>query len=128
MEYKELVTRVEYLSDEVRNKRFLSLHLSLKSDHMPQIILEKRIGIAQLCLLMIVLIFMGLTRGSRTEHVPGSNSVREWGRRHLSLSGDWRSRFTSRGRSTSTDRPVPLAAPLSSSTRPNSVSFKHDGQ
>ena len=35
MEYKELVTRVEYLSDEVRNKQSLSSHLSLKSDHMP---------------------------------------------------------------------------------------------
>ncbi len=76
--------------------------------------LEKRLGIAQLCLLLAVLIFMGLTRGSRmsegdlqsllaqriadrdrrerdqertigrTGRLPNAGMVREWGRRHLS--------------------------------------------
>ncbi|KAK0460009.1 UNC-like C-terminal-domain-containing protein [Desarmillaria tabescens] len=80
MDYRELANRVDYLSNEI--------------------ILEKRLGIAQLCLLLAVLIFMGLTRGSRSEeHGPlmFRRSMREWGRRHLSFSGDW---FTNRSRST----------------------------
>ncbi|KAG5219694.1 UNC C-terminal-domain-containing protein [Salix suchowensis] len=44
-QYVELMHRVNYLADEV--------------------MLEKRLGIAQLCLLLAVLVFMGLTRGSR---------------------------------------------------------------
>ncbi|KAK1221154.1 hypothetical protein PQX77_016053 [Marasmius sp. AFHP31] len=80
----ELVSRVDYLSDEI--------------------ILEKRLGIAQLCLLLTVLVFMAVTRGSPVEnpnmHGPvrfGKSSMREWGRRHLSLSfsGDWVSKLTS---------------------------------
>ena len=66
--------------------------------------LEKRLGIAQLCLLLAVLVFMGLTRGSRGEAlldhgqttVNINKSVREWSRRHLSFSGDWANRFRSR--------------------------------
>ncbi|KAK0222162.1 UNC-like C-terminal-domain-containing protein [Armillaria fumosa] len=75
MDYRELAHKVDYLSNEI--------------------ILEKRLGIAQLCLLLAVLIFMGLTRGSRSEsmaeHGPlvFRRSMREWGRRHLSFSGDW---------------------------------------
>ncbi|TFK70538.1 hypothetical protein BDN72DRAFT_838760 [Pluteus cervinus] len=44
-EYGELKSKVDYLRDEI--------------------ILEKRLSIAQLCLLLTVLVFMGLTRGSR---------------------------------------------------------------
>ncbi|KAG6909287.1 hypothetical protein DXG01_001231 [Tephrocybe rancida] len=83
MELGELMRRVDVLADEI--------------------VLEKRLGVAQLCLLAAVLVFMGLTRGSRGDapSVVGGRarklSMREWGRRHLSLSGDW-SRFGSRGR------------------------------
>ncbi|KAF4609112.1 hypothetical protein EYR40_001465 [Pleurotus pulmonarius] len=93
-QYVELMHRVNYLADEV--------------------MLEKRLGIAQLCLLLAVLVFMGLTRGSRmsegdlqsllaqriadrdrrerdrertighTGRLPNAGRVREWGRRHLS--------------------------------------------
>ncbi|KAK0487106.1 UNC-like C-terminal-domain-containing protein [Armillaria novae-zelandiae] len=83
MDYRELATKVDYLSNEI--------------------ILEKRLGIAQLCLLLAVLVFMGLTRGSRSESVAEHGplmfrrSMREWGRRHLSFSGDW---FINRSSST----------------------------
>ena len=96
--------------------------------------LEKRLGIAQLCLLLAVLVFISLTRGSRTQHVhpaaasssssvlrgvPGGTSVREWGRRNLSFSGDWVSRLRSRSRSltaspgggTGTSTTTPASAP-----------------
>ncbi|KAF9018968.1 hypothetical protein BDZ89DRAFT_1073417 [Hymenopellis radicata] len=80
MDYRELSHRVAHLSDEI--------------------ILEKRLGIAQLCLLLAVLLFMGLTRGSRNDsmdHVPImlKKGMREWSRRHLSFRGDW---FSSRSR------------------------------
>ena len=64
-----------------------------------QVILEKRLGIAQLCLLLIVLVFMALTRGSRGEYVrpPDTRmSVRDWGRRTLSFSGDLVNRLRAR--------------------------------
>ncbi|TBU22364.1 UNC-like C-terminal-domain-containing protein [Dichomitus squalens] len=86
-EQRELVHRVNYLTDEV--------------------ILEKRLGIAQLCLLLIVLIFMALTRGSRGEYAPPPGtraSVRDWGRRTLSFSGDLVNRL--RARSSTPPRPV----------------------
>ncbi|KAI0715604.1 hypothetical protein C8T65DRAFT_694654 [Cerioporus squamosus] len=72
-EQRDLLHRVNYLTDKV--------------------VLEKRLGIAQLCLLLTVLVFMALTRGSRGEyaHPPGprtSGSMREWGRRTLSFSGE----------------------------------------
>ena len=60
--------------------------------------MEKRLGIAQLCLLLAVLVFLSVTRGSPGEfHVPRSNSSslavdtsRVWGRPNLRrLSGDW---------------------------------------
>jgi len=80
------------------------------------VVLEKRLGILQLCLLLAVLVFMTLTRGSRGEHasvhrVSGSGrpmGMREWGRRTLSISGDWVSRFRS---------PSPTPKPV---TRPES--------
>ncbi|THH09836.1 hypothetical protein EW145_g1726, partial [Phellinidium pouzarii] len=76
-EHGELLTRVNYLTDEV--------------------MLEKRLGIAQLCLLLIVLFFLALTRGSRGEPLMAPSvsgrrdSLKEWGRRHLSgfSSGEW---------------------------------------
>ncbi|KAH7928753.1 hypothetical protein BV22DRAFT_1058213, partial [Leucogyrophana mollusca] len=101
--HDELLAQVSYLADEI--------------------VLEKRLGIAQLCLLLAVLVFMGFTRGSRGEPVGvdqrrvggglvdqrrvgggpidqvrvdqrrvdhkrdqrQGTSVREWGRRKLSL-------------------------------------------
>ncbi|KAI5117994.1 hypothetical protein M0805_004491 [Coniferiporia weirii] len=87
-EHGELLARVNYLADEV--------------------VLEKRLGIAQLCLLLTVLVFMALTRGSRGEPliVPfvgaGSggrrDSLREWGRRHLGgfSSGEWAAKLRNR--------------------------------
>ncbi|KAI3621196.1 sad1-unc-like c-terminal [Moniliophthora roreri] len=115
MEYRELVSRVDYLSDEI--------------------ILEKRLGIAQLCLLLTVLVFMALTRGSRgesvLEHGPVqfNRSMREWSRRHLSFSGDWVSRFTSsKSRSRSPTRMINIKSPrISSKTVPMEViSATHD--
>lgn len=83
-EHGELERRFSHLADEV--------------------VLEKRLGIAQLCLLLTVLVFMALTRGSRGETLISSNSrrdsLREWGRRHLSsLSGREWTRFGGRTRS-----------------------------
>ncbi|KAJ7599883.1 UNC-like C-terminal-domain-containing protein [Mycena floridula] len=86
-EYRELMSKVDYLSEEI--------------------VLEKRLGIAQLCLLMAVLVFMGLTRGSRgeplMEHGPVmfNKSMKDWSRRHLNFSGNWVRRFTSQSRSRS---------------------------
>lgn len=85
-EHYELLARVDYLTDEV--------------------ILEKRLGIAQLCLLLIVLVFMALTRGSRGETVAPTkialrhDSLKEWGRRHLSSlsSVDWAAKLRNRSR------------------------------
>ncbi|KIJ59034.1 hypothetical protein HYDPIDRAFT_118855 [Hydnomerulius pinastri MD-312] len=68
LEHGELLSRVNYLTDEV--------------------VLEKRLGIAQLCLLLAVLVFMGLTRGAPSVEQPQAvlnRSTREWGARNLSL-------------------------------------------
>ncbi|KAF9220284.1 hypothetical protein BS17DRAFT_787861 [Gyrodon lividus] len=68
LEHGELLSRVNYLSDEI--------------------VLEKRLGIAQLCLLLAVLIFMGLTRGAPSveqPHVALNRSMRKWGARNLSF-------------------------------------------
>ncbi|KAJ7238555.1 UNC-like C-terminal-domain-containing protein [Mycena haematopus] len=112
-EYRELMRRVEYLSDEI--------------------VLEKRLGIAQLLLLLAVLVFMTLTRGSRGEPVMVSSvnrsALRAWGRRnlslkHLSTSGDWDwvARLRSRSRSPApavskpkevSDTPIKLEFPTS---------------
>ncbi|KAL6301968.1 UNC-like C-terminal-domain-containing protein [Sparassis latifolia] len=94
-EYFELLSKVNHLADEV-------------------VILEKRLGIAQLCLLLAVLVFMSLTRGSRGEHVHGRpSSMRDWGRRTLSLSGDWMSRL--RTRSSTPPPPQPPSRALDES-------------
>ncbi|KAJ7046451.1 UNC-like C-terminal-domain-containing protein [Mycena alexandri] len=100
-EYRELMRRVEYLSDEI--------------------VLEKRLGIAQLLLLLAVLVFMTLTRGSRGEPVMvpsvSRSALRAWGRRHLSLKSlsgrsgsgddwDWVGRLKSRSRSRSPSKPA----------------------
>ncbi|EKM49800.1 uncharacterized protein PHACADRAFT_265504 [Phanerochaete carnosa HHB-10118-sp] len=79
-EHNELLSRVSRLTEEV--------------------ILEKRLGIAQLCLLLAVLVFMAFTRGSRSEPLPGpagaagrvhsrTPSVVGWGQRTLNIGGDW---------------------------------------
>ncbi|KIK85962.1 hypothetical protein PAXRUDRAFT_831944 [Paxillus rubicundulus Ve08.2h10] len=68
LEHGELLSRVNYLSDEI--------------------VLEKRLGIAQLCLLLAVLVFMGFTRGApsvQQPHAALNRSVREWGVRNLSF-------------------------------------------
>ncbi|KAF5362659.1 hypothetical protein D9758_009574 [Tetrapyrgos nigripes] len=100
-EFLELVSRVEYLNDEIT--------------------LEKRLGIAQICILLTVIVFMGLTRGSRGSefdhhHSHGSvnlsrsalgagrwkdgvyikEGMRAWGRRHLRLSLSGLSAFSGR--------------------------------
>ncbi|KAH9932750.1 UNC-like C-terminal-domain-containing protein [Epithele typhae] len=75
-EQHDLLSKVENLTDEV--------------------LLEKRLGIAQLCLLLTVLVFMALTRGSRGEHAYRNNAVREWGRRTLSFSGGLVNRLRTR--------------------------------
>ncbi|KIK34217.1 hypothetical protein CY34DRAFT_813079 [Suillus luteus UH-Slu-Lm8-n1] len=66
-EHSELLSRVNYLAEEVT--------------------LEKRLGIAQLCLLLAVLVFIGLTRGASSIEHPQlvARSAREWGRRNLSF-------------------------------------------
>lgn len=92
MDYGQLMAQIEHLSEEI--------------------ILEKRLGVAQLCLLLAVLIFMGLTRGSRGEPpfmeaaAPAriNKSMREWGRRHLSFSGDWTNRFKRKNRGVDASR------------------------
>ncbi|KAH8830106.1 hypothetical protein DL96DRAFT_917712 [Flagelloscypha sp. PMI_526] len=73
-DYNELVGKVEKLADDIR--------------------LEKQLGIAQLTLLLLVLVFLGLTRGSNHEplftidaHGRGRRWVGEFGRRTLSLGG-----------------------------------------
>ncbi|KAL4066391.1 UNC-like C-terminal-domain-containing protein [Scleroderma yunnanense] len=68
LEHSELLARVNHLADEV--------------------VLEKRLGIAQLCLLLTVLVFMGLTRGApAVEHSRTGLTapMREWGARSLSF-------------------------------------------
>ncbi|KXN82830.1 hypothetical protein AN958_02104, partial [Leucoagaricus sp. SymC.cos] len=67
MEHAQLLQRIDYLSDEI--------------------IMEKRLGIAQLCLLLAVLVFISLTRGSQG---PVIEDRRYWPSTLKSLSGDWR--------------------------------------
>ncbi|KAI0298110.1 UNC-like C-terminal-domain-containing protein [Multifurca ochricompacta] len=95
IDQRALISQVNYLAEEV--------------------VLEKRLGIAQLCLLLAVLVFLSVTRGSPGEfHVPRAaatnnninndndnrNSadfiMREWGRRNLTPrrgTTDWISRL-----------------------------------
>ena len=53
-----------------------------------QVIFEKRLGIAQLCLLLTVLVFMGFTRGAPSvghSRASFGRPMREWGVRSLSF-------------------------------------------
>lgn len=52
-----------------------------------QVTLEKRLGIAQLCLLLAVLVFIGLTRGAPAHHSPPTmhRSARGWNAHNLSF-------------------------------------------
>jgi len=75
-------------------------------------------------------VFLGLTRGSRTELLHGpvrfnSTSTKEWGKRHFNLSGDWTHRFrgkksiitgrrSSRSQERSRSRELARLQPLSS--------------
>ncbi|KAF8194198.1 hypothetical protein BJ912DRAFT_959739 [Pholiota molesta] len=99
---------------------------------------RETLGVAQLCLLLAVLVFMGLTRGSRAEALidHGSSrlnrSVREWGGRHFRLSGSWAGRFkgknleirTSRRNSPSSSRSTSRTRTPQTSTRPKPISAK----
>ncbi|EMD39615.1 hypothetical protein CERSUDRAFT_150222 [Gelatoporia subvermispora B] len=80
LEHSELLLKVNRLTDEV--------------------ILEKRLGIAQLCLLLAIIVFMVMTRGSRGEPVhvrlAKPSAMRDWGRRTLSFSGELVNKFRSR--------------------------------
>ncbi|KAI9442956.1 UNC-like C-terminal-domain-containing protein [Lactarius indigo] len=101
IEQRALISQVNYLAEEV--------------------VLEKRLGIAQLCLLLAVLVFLSVTRGSPGEfHVPPrrADAVRKWGQRNLGLSGDWVSRLRSGPPAHSNGENVPTphtAAPADSS-------------
>ncbi|KAJ3829337.1 UNC-like C-terminal-domain-containing protein [Lentinula raphanica] len=112
-DYNELITRVEYLSDEIT--------------------LEKRLGIAQLCLLLAVIVFVGLTRGSRgeslVEHGPLrlNRSMRDWSRRHLSFSGHWVSKFTANSsRTPSPPRTAAKSARVNGAAQPAPVNLDDD--
>lgn len=83
-EHGELLSRVNYLAEEVRIPLFKGCFLL--NCFSFKVILEKRLGIAQLCLLLAVLVFMGLTRGAPSiVHPQFNHSAREWGRRNLSF-------------------------------------------
>ncbi|KAI0754471.1 UNC-like C-terminal-domain-containing protein [Daedaleopsis nitida] len=89
----ELEKQTQRLEDE---QRVLISRVNLLTD---EVVLEKRLGIAQLCLLLTVLVFMALTRGSRGDYAapPGAQaSVRDWGRRTLSFSGELVNRLRTR--------------------------------
>src|SRR5215472_2854091 len=105
MQYGELLSRVDYLAAEVpfRNDLVFQIIAVLIPVYF-QIVLEKRLGIAQLCLLLVVLVFMGLTRGEAPQSSDLRSSVREWGRKNLSLSNSWVGRLTSRSRNNSSAR------------------------
>lgn len=58
-------------------------------DHLAhEVLMEKRLGVAQLLLLVTVLVFMGLTRGSRGEPLRLSRASAAWNR-GLQSSGEW---------------------------------------
>ncbi|KAH7885014.1 UNC-like C-terminal-domain-containing protein [Phlebopus sp. FC_14] len=82
LEHGELLSRVNYLADEASTTLV--------------VVIEKRLGIAQLCILLAVLVFMGLTRGAPSVVHPQTvlnRSMREWGVRNLSFGssreGSW---------------------------------------
>jgi hypothetical protein len=67
-EHGKLVSQVEHLAHEV--------------------LMEKRLGVAQLLLLVAVLVFMGLTRGSRGEPIRLSRASAAW-HKGIRSSGEW---------------------------------------
>jgi hypothetical protein len=67
-EHGKLVSQVEHLAHEV--------------------LMEKRLGVAQLLLLVTVLVFMGLTRGSRGEPIRLSRASVAW-HKGIQSSGEW---------------------------------------
>ncbi|KAF8258380.1 hypothetical protein EI94DRAFT_1141194 [Lactarius quietus] len=101
IEQRALISQVNYLAEEV--------------------VLEKRLGIAQLCLLLAVLVFLSVTRGSPGEfHAPHrrTNSMREWGRRSLGFSGDWVSRLRNAPAPLPHNETIPTPTPRTSSLHP----------
>ncbi|KAF9781734.1 UNC-like C-terminal-domain-containing protein [Thelephora terrestris] len=74
LEHGELMSRVQYLAEEIT--------------------MEKRLGIAQLCIMVAVLVFMALTRGSRGESMDHALLPRlSRSSRTTSLSGEWAHRL-----------------------------------
>ena len=61
----------------------------LRITQAAQVVLEKRLGIAQLCFLLAVLLFVGLAlQGAPAQHPPTwHRSTREWGVRNLGFWG-----------------------------------------
>ncbi|CAE7051973.1 unnamed protein product [Rhizoctonia solani] len=69
-----------------------------------EVVLEKRLGIAQLCLLTTVLVFMALTRGSRAEtHL--LNGMRRRADSGLGLGRGLHSRYRAQSRPSTIERP-----------------------
>ncbi|KAI0292442.1 hypothetical protein BC826DRAFT_441535 [Russula brevipes] len=98
-EQRTLISQVNYLAEEI--------------------VMEKRLGIAQLCLLLAVLVFLSITRGSPGEfHIArsrdGADVRRSGGQRSLKPSSDWlpsHLRSVSSGpRTTSQDSHTPKAS------------------
>ncbi len=96
--------------------------------YLVKVILEKRLGVAQLCLLLAVLVFMGLTRGSRAGDLIDHSStrldrsVRQWGERHFKLSNSWAGRFKSKNLSIDLQRANDKKGSFTSSSRSRSSS------
>ncbi|GJE92617.1 UNC-like C-terminal-domain-containing protein [Phanerochaete sordida] len=115
VEHSELISQVSRLTDEV--------------------ILEKRLGIAQLCLLLAVLVFMAFTRGSRSEPLPGRQGSERvhsrtpsfvgWGQRTLNISGDWVNKLRQRSLSPSSST-APTETPAKASVDPATLAVKVD--
>ncbi|KAH9040220.1 UNC-like C-terminal-domain-containing protein [Lactarius hengduanensis] len=104
IEQRALISQVNYLAEEV--------------------VLEKRLGIAQLCLLLAVLVFLSVTRGSPGEfHVPPrrADAMRKWGQRSLALSGDWVSRLRSGPPAHPNGENIPMPHPGADSSHPRSL-------
>lgn len=78
--------------------------VGLRTIEVAQVVLEKRLGIAQLCLLLVVLVFIGLTRGAPSaQHPPPTvhRSTHESGVRNLSFGSSTDGWNLLRGRSRS---------------------------
>ncbi|VDC07081.1 unnamed protein product [Peniophora sp. CBMAI 1063] len=93
------------LADLERERRRLEAEqraLAIQAEALAHdVALEKHLGVAQLCLLLAVLVFLSLTRGAGES----PSAVRAWGKRNLSLRSDWYQRFRSRSLT-----PAPVSA------------------